>query len=48
MAERRRVPDELVHDVGLRRVERAAGVPNILSGEKEAAAEMAEEGTVRD
>src|SRR3954470_24101230 len=46
MAERRRVSDELVDDVRLRRVERPAGVANILSGEKDAAAEMAQKGAV--
>src|SRR3954447_11380111 len=46
MAERRRVPDELVDDVRLRRVERPAGVPDILSGEEDAAPEMAEKGAV--
>src|SRR3954470_22675975 len=46
MAERRRVPDELVDDVRLRRVEGPAGMPNILSGEEDATSEMPEKGAV--
>src|SRR3954468_12384447 len=46
MAERRRVPDELVDDVRLRRVERPAGMPDILSGEEDATPEMPEKGAV--
>ena len=48
MAEGRRVSDQLVDHVGLRRVERPAGMPHVLRGEEHAAGEVAEEGAIAD
>src|SRR5256885_4910315 len=48
MAEGGGVPDQLVHHVRLRRVERPARMADVLGGEEDPATEMPEEGAVRD